>query len=187
MFTFCMFYIVWISFYAYFAKGNPLVRQFFLRLVPPPVAEGRVTLSKQMNFRKGPRLRGAHFQSKYLCCRFWTLKQGFLSMKLTKKIAIWFSENEGEGSKAVWIFSKNSSVLVASPVRYYNHSLQSWNFETISSPDQSLQSQNVETISSPDQSLESWRRPWGSEGPVEAPSLALNVAWGASSLFFFFK
>ena len=40
-----------------------------------------------------------------------------------------------------------------------DQSLQSWNFETISCPDQSLQSQNFETISSPDQSLESWRRP----------------------------
>ena len=29
-----------------------------------------------------------------------------------KKSAIWFSENEGGGPKAVWNFSKNSSVLV---------------------------------------------------------------------------
>ena len=35
-----------------------------------------------------------------------------------KKSAIWFSENEGGGSKAVWNFSKNSSVLVWPPFPY---------------------------------------------------------------------
>ena len=37
-----------------------------------------------------------------------------------KKSAIWFSENEGGGSKAVWNFSKNSSVLVGLSFPY-NH------------------------------------------------------------------
>ena len=32
------------------------------------------------------------------------------------KSAIWFSENEGGGSNAVWNFSENSSVLVCAPV-----------------------------------------------------------------------
>ena len=38
---------------------------------------------------------GVNFQSKSLYCRFWTFKQGFLSMIFKKKIAILFSENEG--------------------------------------------------------------------------------------------
>ena len=33
-------------------------------------------------FHKG----GDHFESKKLCCRFWTYKQGFLSMKVEKKL-----------------------------------------------------------------------------------------------------
>ena len=36
----------------------------------------------------------------------------FKAVQLFKKSATWFSENEGGGSKAVWNFSKNSSVLV---------------------------------------------------------------------------
>ena len=39
----------------------------------------------------------------------------FKAVQLFKKSAIWFSKNGG-GSKAVWNFSENSSVLVASPV-----------------------------------------------------------------------
>ena len=36
-------------------------------------------------------------------------------IKRKEKIAIKFSKNEGGGSKAVWIFSKNPSDLVARP------------------------------------------------------------------------
>ena len=41
---------------------------------------------------------GGHFQSKNFCCRFWTYRQGFLSIKW-KKNATWFSENEGGGGE----------------------------------------------------------------------------------------
>ena len=46
------------------------------------------------------------------------LKQGFLIDFSEKKFATWVSENERGGSRAVWIFSENSSVLVSSPVPY---------------------------------------------------------------------
>ena len=35
----------------------------------------------------------------------------YFGHEFRKKFAIWFSENEGGGSNAVWFFSKNSSVL----------------------------------------------------------------------------
>ena len=57
-----------------------------------------------------PKGEGGQFQSKNLFCRFWTFKQGLLSMTFAKKKASWFSKNE-DGSKAVWNFSENLSVL----------------------------------------------------------------------------
>ena len=77
--------------------------------------KGRVRLSNRMNFRKPSKGVGGHVQSKKLCCRFCTFIWGFFWM-FSKKIAIWFSKNEGGGSKAVWIFFKSSSVLAAWPV-----------------------------------------------------------------------
>ena len=65
--------------------------------------KGRVRLSNRMNFRKPSKGVGGHVQSKKLCCRFCTFIWGFFWM-FSKKIAIWFSKNEGGGSKAVWIF-----------------------------------------------------------------------------------
>ena len=59
--------------------------------------------------------RGGYFQSKNLCCRFWTFTQGFLSKKLVKICNMIFRK-WGGGSKDVWNFSKKSSVLVASPL-----------------------------------------------------------------------
>ena len=46
---------------------------------------------------------GGHFQSKNLCCRFWTYKQGFLSMKVEEKSQHDFPKIGGEGGlKAIW-------------------------------------------------------------------------------------
>ena len=75
--------------------------------VKKPLGTGDSTKTDELseNFQGG----GDHFQSKNLYCRFWTFKQGFLSIEFEEeKIPLWFSENEGE----------NSSVLVPSPVPY---------------------------------------------------------------------
>ena len=46
---------------------------------------------------------GGLFQSKNLCCRFWTYKQGFLSMKVEEKSQHDFPKIGGEGGlKAIW-------------------------------------------------------------------------------------
>ena len=63
-------------------------------------------------FQKG----GGHFQSKNLCCKIWTFKQGYFTMKLIQSVAslknlqLNFPKMRGE-SKAVWNFFENSSVL----------------------------------------------------------------------------
>ena len=68
-------------------------------------------------FQKGG---GGHFQSKNLCCKIWTFKQGYLTMKTAtfegfvaslKNLQYNFPKMRGGGSKAVWNFSENSSVL----------------------------------------------------------------------------
>ena len=65
--------------------------------------KGRVRVPKQMNFRKSSKGGGCHFQSKNLCCRFWTYKQGFLSMKVEEKSQHDFPNIGGEGGlKAIW-------------------------------------------------------------------------------------
>ena len=48
--------------------------------------KGQVAPQKRMNSRKIPKLGGGPFKSENLCYRFWTFKQGFLSIIL-KKIA----------------------------------------------------------------------------------------------------
>ena len=59
------------------------------------------------NFQKE---RG-HFQSKHLCCRFWSFSGHFLKKKKHN-----FSENEGGGrSKAVWNFVENLSGSATRP------------------------------------------------------------------------
>ena len=46
---------------------------------------------------------GGHFQSKNLCCRFWTYKQGFLSMKVEEKSQHDFPKIGRDGGlKALW-------------------------------------------------------------------------------------
>ena len=134
-----------------------------------------MTSPKLMNFWKSSkRGGGGHFQSKNLCCRFWTLNRAFSAWKWYKRVflgyvfnqfngntmlnccttcisweigsyntqqsrhtehthfcrnfvaksATWFSENEGGVSKAVWNFSKNSSLLEMPPFpKYYNVSV----------------------------------------------------------------
>ena len=69
--------------------------------------KGRVTLPKKFH-------RGDFFQSKFYA-DFGRCNRAFWALNLKKKIATWFSENERAGSKAVWNFSKNSSVLKAPP------------------------------------------------------------------------
>ena len=72
-----------------------------------------MTIPKRMSFQKSSKGgEGGHFKN--LCCRFWTFKHGFLS---TKHLPYHFPKmSEGGGSKSVWNFSENSSVLEASPV-----------------------------------------------------------------------
>ena len=53
---------------------------------------------QRMNFRKMAKGEGGHFQSKKLCCRFWTLNRVFWAWN-GYKFATWFSENEGEGGQ----------------------------------------------------------------------------------------
>ena len=48
--------------------------------------KGRLTLPKRMNFRKSSKGGGGHFQSKNLCCKIWTLKQGYLTIKLIQNL-----------------------------------------------------------------------------------------------------
>ena len=64
----------------------------------PTINKGWVVPPKRMNFRKSSKGAEGHFQSKNSYCRFWTFKEGFLSMTLKKKIATQFSEYEGEGA-----------------------------------------------------------------------------------------
>ena len=56
-------------------------------------------------------------RSKNLYRRFCTFKQGFLNMNLKKtQLQYDFFEKKGGGSKTVWNFSENSSVLVTASV-----------------------------------------------------------------------
>ena len=67
-------------------------------------------------FGKVPKGGGGHFQIEILCCRFWAFKKNFLQ-KFSLKMQHNFSKmREGEGSKVVWNFSENSSVLLPWPV-----------------------------------------------------------------------
>ena len=67
--------------------------------------------------------RVGNFQSKNLYCRFWTFKQGYLSMKLKNCIMIF--RKWGEGAKAVWNFSENSSVHpFLSPLKLWKGNLR---------------------------------------------------------------
>ena len=54
----------------------------------------------RMNFRKSSKGGGEVIN---LCCRFWTYKQGFLSMKVEEKSQHDFPKIGGEGGlKAIW-------------------------------------------------------------------------------------
>ena len=85
----------------------------------PRLGTGDVT--KGDFFRKSYKGGRGHFQSKKLCCRFWTLKQGFFGHFLKKKIATWFLKMRGRESEAVLNFFKNPSVLIAPPVPYHHN------------------------------------------------------------------
>ena len=93
------------------------IPQFVLQIVEPWVRDGW-RYQNGWIFGKVPKGGGGgHFQSKNLYWRFWAFIQGCGQRGFRKKIAIWFSENEGRGgSKAVWNFTENSSVLVPPPV-----------------------------------------------------------------------
>ena len=74
--------------------------------------KGRVASPNGMNYwKKG---RGVIFNPNYVA-DFGPLNRAFGAWNWYK-FATWYSENEGEGSKAVWNFSENSSVLVALPI-----------------------------------------------------------------------
>ena len=86
--------------------------------------KGRLPLPKRMNFRKSSKRGGGHFQSKNLYCKIWTFKQVYVTMKLIqsvarlKKLQYNFPKMRGGGSKAVWNFSENSSILEEKGVPY---------------------------------------------------------------------
>ena len=78
--------------------------------------KGRLAPPKHMNFRESSK-GGSHFQSKNLCCRSWTFKQGFLSMKFEEKNCnMIFRKWGGGGSKAVWNILENSFLLLTPSV-----------------------------------------------------------------------
>ena len=65
-------------------------------------------------FQKGG--GGGHFQSKNLCCRFFAIINASSLMYSRKKAQHDFPKMRGGGgSKAVWNFSKNSSLLETPP------------------------------------------------------------------------
>ena len=72
-----------------------LVKKFNEGLVKVYLCKGRMEIPKRMFFRKSSKRGGGHFQSKNLYCRFWTFKQGFLSMKMLQKghFRVCFSTN----------------------------------------------------------------------------------------------
>ena len=76
------------------------------------LGKGRVGLPKWMNFRKS---------SKGLYFRFWTFIQGFKEGFGEKNLHYNFLKMREGGSKAVWNFSENSSVLVPWPVPNQSH------------------------------------------------------------------
>ena len=54
---------------------------------------------KRMNFRKSSkRGGGGHFQSKNLCCRFWTLNRAFSAWKWYKRVFLGYVFNQFNGN-----------------------------------------------------------------------------------------
>ena len=71
------------------------------------VAKGRVRLPKQMNFRKTSKEGGrGHFQSKNLCCRFFTFMYGFFRTFFEKNCNTIFQKWGGRGQRLFGIFPK---------------------------------------------------------------------------------
>ena len=68
---------------------HPLFSHLFywtqVRSLTCHVSQGQVALPKRINFRKSSKGGVAHFQSKNLCCTFWTLKRGFRKGFFMKK------------------------------------------------------------------------------------------------------
>ena len=94
---------------------NTRVRKRFCNGFPSINPLGKPTPSKTDEFSEKFR-RGGNFQSKNLCCKIWTFKQGYLTMKFEgfvdslKILQHNFPIMRG-GVKGRWNFSKNSSVL----------------------------------------------------------------------------
>ena len=78
-------------------------------------AKGRVVLSKRMNFRKSSKRGGVISNPKIYIADFCHYKR-FFGHVFLKKTQYDFPKMRGGGSKAVWNFSKNLSVLVGQPV-----------------------------------------------------------------------
>ena len=91
-----------------------------------------MTLTKWMNFWKSFKGRGGVIFNPKICCRVWTFKQGYFGC-FPKKIASWFSENEGgRGVKRHWeLFRKfirfGSLAPSLAPSRTYGRTLR-WSF-----------------------------------------------------------
>ena len=79
--------------------------------------QGCIPITKRMNFWKNVLIQ------KFMLQIFAIIK-GYFGHEFWKKSATWFSENEG-GSKAVWNFSENSSVLGGGCFPYGNRFLGS--------------------------------------------------------------
>ena len=62
----------------------------------PP--KGRMPSPKLMNFWKSSKRGGGHFQSKNLCCRFWTLNRAFSAWKWYKRVFLGYVFNQFNGN-----------------------------------------------------------------------------------------
>ena len=60
------------------------IKKGFFKVPKKAAGKGSRPHPKRMNFRKSSR-GGGHFQSKNLCCKIWTFKQGYLTMKLIQR------------------------------------------------------------------------------------------------------
>ena len=70
-----------------------------------------------MNFRKSSEGgEGGSFPIQKFILQIFAIINGTLVMNSGKNLQFDFPKMRGGGSKAVWIFSKNSSVLVGQPV-----------------------------------------------------------------------
>ena len=68
---------------------------FFALAINTLQNKGRIGLPKRMNFRKSSEGGGGAFPIQNLCCKIWTFKKGFFSMKIIENglFRVCFSTN----------------------------------------------------------------------------------------------